>query len=145
MTKLQAQIRANGLVKKLDLVYTLGAGKKSWKARVWFNLEWCYAAQDKSRKINVYPLDNKQNTKYNCLISDTPGVCGGLGAWTDWEQQSHRDPVRVVKEALKYSRNHINVLDASLKVAEESWAKSRIADPFELNRRYPNRPKKGIK
>jgi hypothetical protein len=121
--KKQVQARAKELIKKLG---------KGWHTRVWFNLYWCYAAQDKSCRINVYP-DNciEQNTKYNCLISNTPDI-GGLSLWTDRSRRSYRDPVRVVKEALKHARNCINDLDVSLKVAEDSWAKSRIANPHKM-------------
>jgi hypothetical protein len=116
MTKKQAQDRANKLVKKLG---------KGWKPRVWFNLDWCYAANDKSRKINVYPLDDKQNTKYDCLIADTPG-CGGLLMWTDDNSLYCSDPVQAVKIALKYARSCVDGLNSSLKEAEDSWEDSQM-------------------
>jgi hypothetical protein len=115
MTKAQAQARADKLIKKLG---------RGWKANVWFNLYWCYDAHDKSRRINVYPLNDKQNTKYDCLIADTPGN-GGLSMWTDKDGRYYRDPVRAVNEALRYARGSINDLSASLKIAEESWAKRK--------------------
>ena len=127
MTETQAQTRANKLIKKLDIT---GSG---WKADVWYNLGWCYAAHDKSRRINVYPVDDKQNTKYDCLISYTPGS-GGLSLWTDRNnRQYHRDPVQAVNQALKYARNCIDKLNASLKEAEKAWDLSRIADRSDIH------------
>lgn len=90
---LRATLAADKLVRQL----THGTGR-GWKARVWENLGWHYAAERGT--LTVYPTSGV----YYCLLSDCVGAsgCGAL-IWTE-SAAYYKDPVKAVRRQLRVAR-----------------------------------------
>ncbi len=91
---------------------------KGWTLRIWENLGWHCAAQNKTLSVSTYKYKQDRRT-YSCLLastSRTPG--GGAGFWTERKRGPFYDPNDAVRYAIESARHFVDRVTAVVEAVE---------------------------
>lgn len=96
---------------------------KGWGLRVWNNMGWHVAFQNKGLNVHTSRPAFGRTTFY-ALLSDEAGGSGGLAAWSPGSRYFH-DPNKAAQAATVAARAYVNHLNIAVEQAENIYAKSR--------------------